>query len=166
MIKFLRIITITVLSIMTLCTACGIYSFSGSTLPPHLKTIGIPLLEDQTTEFGIDQALTDVLIDAFIDDNSLKIDEPRSADAILTGTITRVEDRTGQYSASEVASDFRVSITVKVKLEDMRKRQVMFEASISQYGTYDGSEVTREEGIDEALEKIATDILNRALSDW
>lgn len=149
-----------------LISGCGIYSFSGSTLPPHLQTIGIPLLEDQTTEFGIDQSLTDTLIDAFIEDNSLKIDEPRSADCVLTGTITRVEDRTGQYSSSEVASDFRVSVTVKVKLEDMRKRQTMFDDTISQYGTYDGNEVSREEGIEEALEKIATDILNRALSDW
>lgn len=147
-------------------TGCGIYSFSGSTLPPHIRTIGVPLFEDQTTEFGIDQELTDALIQAFRDDNTLKIADPRDADAVLSGTVTRVEDRAGQYSADELAADFRVSVTVKAKFEDMRKRNVMWETSLTQEGTYDGRDVPRSDGIAEALKKISTEILNRSLSDW
>ena len=43
---------------------CGIYSFSGSTLPSHLKTVGVPIFENRTAEFGIDQQITDIIIDA------------------------------------------------------------------------------------------------------
>lgn len=150
----------------TLLTGCGIYSFSGSTLPPHIRTVGVPLFEDQTTEFGIDQQLTDALIEAIRDDNTLKIADPRDADAVLSGTVTRVEDRAGQYTSDEVAADFRVTVTVKVKFEDMRKRSVMWESSLSQWGSYDGTDVPRTDGIAEALEKLSTDILNRSLSDW
>jgi len=149
-----------------LLVSCGIYSFSGSTLPPHIRTVGVPLFEDQTTEFGIDQKLTDALIKAVRDDNTLKIADPRDADAMLSGAITRVEDRAGQYSAEEIATDFRVHVTVSVRFEDMRKRTVMWEGSLSQWGIYDGAGVDRQEGIAEALDKIATDILNRSLSDW
>lgn len=128
--------------------------------------MGVPLFEDQTTEFGIDQKLTDALIKAVRDDNTLKIADPRDADAMLSGAITRVEDRAGQYSAEEIATDFRVHVTVSVRFEDMRKRTVMWEGSLSQWGIYDGAGVDRQEGIAEALDKIATDILNRSLSDW
>jgi hypothetical protein len=142
---------------------CGIYSFSGSTLPPHIKTVAVPLFEDKTTEFGIDQKFTDGLIDAIIQDNTLKIADPRSADALVRGEILRVEDRAGQYNAQETASDYRVSITAKVAFEDVKKRQILWEETWTQWGSYTDD---REAGIDEAIKKISTEILNRTVSGW
>ena len=55
---------------------------------------------------------------------------------------------------------------MKAKFEDMRKRNVMWDSSVSQEGTYDGRDVPRSEGIAEALKKISTEIMNRSLSDW
>lgn len=143
--------------------SCGVYSFSGSTLPPHIKTVGIPLFEDRTTEFGIDQLLTDALIKAVTDDNTLKMANPRESDAVISGSITSVKDQTGQYDASETASDYRVYISVKVRFEDIRKRKLLWEDAISQWGAYENN---RDDGIEEALEKISTEILNRSVSGW
>ena len=142
---------------------CGVYSFSGSTLPPHIRTVGIPLFEDRTTEFGMDQLLTDALTEEITEDNTLKIANPREADAIISGTIMSVKDRTGQYDANETASDYRVTISVKVRFEDVKKRKILWEHTISQWGAYEGD---RNEGIEEALEKISTEILNRSVSGW
>lgn len=152
------------MGIIGLCLfRCGAYSFSGSTLPPHIKTVGIPLFEDRTTEFGIDQLLTDALIEEITDDNTLKIANPREADALLSGTILSVKDRTGQYDANETASDYRVTISVKVRFEDVKGRKILWEDTISQWGAYASD---RSEGIEEALEKISTEILNRSVSGW
>lgn len=142
---------------------CGIYSFSGSSLPSHIRTVAIPLFEDKTAEFGIDQQLTDILIDAITQDNTLKIAGPRSADSILKGTILRVEDSAGQYDQDEIASDFRVTITCKVIFEDVKKRKTLWEETYSRWGSYNDD---RNEGIEEAMEKLSTDILNRTVSGW
>lgn len=144
-------------------TSCGIYSFSGSTLPSHIKTVAVPLFDDTTAEFGIDQQLTDAVIDAVTRDNTLKIAAQRSADAVLKGTVISVTDRAGQYNADETASDFRITLTIKVVFEDVSKRKVLWEENFSQWGSYESD---REEGIQEAIEKLTTDILNRTVSGW
>ena len=138
-----------------LFSGCGIYSFSGSSLPPHIKTVSIPLFEDQTSEFGLDQQITDELIMVVTQDNTLKIAGLRGADSFIKGEITQVLDRAGQYDEQENASDFRIYITVTVSFEDAKKRK--------HWGAYSGD---RQEGMLEAVGKITQDILNRTVSGW
>ena len=147
-------------------TGCGIYSFSGSTLPSHIKTVGVPLFVDQTSEFGIDRQITDGLITAITQDNTLKIAAPRQADALLQGTILRVTDTADNYNQAETASDFRITIEVKIVFEDVKKRQTLWEERWSQWGRYDNQETTREDGIAQAVEKLAAEVLNRTVSGW
>jgi len=154
------------LIVLMCCARCGIYTFSGSTLPVHLKTVGIPVFEDRTAEFGIDQQITDLIIDAIRADNTLKIADPADADAILHGVIMSIREPVGQYDANETASDFRVSLTIKASFEDMHRREVRWENTFSDYGTYDNVELMREDAIEEAVLKIAQDIINKTVSDW
>lgn len=148
-------------------SSCGFYSFSGS-LPPHLKTIAIPLFEDRTAEFGIKEELTDALIDEFTKDNTLKIADRSNADLFLQGTIVSVDDRAGAYDQRERVQDVRVYVTVKVKCEDMVKRAALWEERLTQWGTYDPSlgPDARSEGIAEAIEKLTLDILNKTVAGW
>jgi hypothetical protein len=151
---------------MAMLPGCGIYSFSGSTIPAHIKDVSVPLFEDQTAELGIDQILTDGLIDAITEDNTLKITGPRGGDAVLKGTILKVDERAGQFNENETAADFRITLTVKIIFEDVKKRNIMWEETYSQWGSYDNSETTREDGIQEAADKIITDVLNHMVSGW
>ena len=158
------IVTILLFSgIIVYFEGCGIYSFSGSAIPPHIKTVAVPLFEDRTTEFGIDQKLTDALIEAVTKDNTLKISDTRESDSVLKGTILRVQDQAGQYDANEEASDFRVNITVTVSFEDVKKRKILWEDTWTHWGRY---ETDRNVGINEAVGKIINDILNRTVSAW
>ena len=167
---FKSIIKLFLILIAVLFIHCGIYTFSGSTLPPHLKSVAVPLFENRTPEFGIDQELTDALIDAIIEDNTLKLVDYQDSDAVLRGQIIRVTDRAGQYSQStnqaEEAKDYRVTISVNITFEDRLKKKTLWEESISQWGIYDFSEISREEGIQEALEKISIEIVNMTVSGW
>lgn len=159
------------LSCAFLCLpSCGYYSFSGSTLP-HLKTVAVPLFEDDTAEFGVKEELTNSIIDAFTQDNTLKIADQRVADSIITGKIVGVRDGAGAYDRAESVQEIRINISVNVKFEDLKKRQVVWEDRITQVGTYspnggDDEQTTREEAISEAIEKITTEILNRSVSGW
>ena len=60
-----------------LFAGCFRYSFSGA-VPSHLKTIAVPLLDNQTAEFGIAERITDQLISEFQRDNTFKIADPAS----------------------------------------------------------------------------------------
>lgn len=155
--------TFAFLASMLFFLKCGIYSFSGSNLPPDIKTVAIPLFENKTPEFGMDQEITDLLISAITRDNTLKIAGLRQADARLLGSILRVEDRAGQYDQNEQASDFRITITVRIAFEDIKKRRNLWEETLSQWGSYSAD---RKDGIRQAVEKLSTDILNRTVSGW
>ncbi|MFQ5640446.1 MAG: LptE family protein [bacterium] len=147
--------------------SCGAYSFSSSGAP-HIKTIAIPLFQDQTSEFGVKEKLTDQIIDEFTRDASLRITDRRRADSSLEGTIVRVEDRAGAFTSQEKVEEIQIFITVRVTFEDLVKRKTIWEEEITQWGTFNPDEGTasREKAIDAAVEKIASEILNKSVSTW
>ncbi len=159
-----------VLLAIALVSGCGVYSFSSSG-GSGIKSIAIPIFQDQTSEFGIREKLTDIVIDEFTKDNTLKIDDRRNADSLLEGKIVRVDDQAGAFSRDETVQDIKITISVSVKYQDLKKRKVIWEEVLSQWGTFnpDGSDnenSTREAAIDEAVTKIAGEILNKSVSGW
>ncbi len=146
-----------------LALGCGPYSFSGSTAT-HLKTIAVPVFEDRTAEFGIKERLSGTLIDEFTRDNTLKIADRRVADSVLLGTLLRLEERAGVYDQNQNVQKIRVFLTVEMKYEDLKKKKTVWEAQITQFGDY--TPPNRQAAIDEAIHKIANDVLNKTVSGW
>ncbi|MFQ5824440.1 MAG: LptE family protein [bacterium] len=157
----------TLLLVFTYINACGPYSFSSSGAS-HIRTVSIPIFQDQTSEFGVKEKLTDAVINEFTRDNTLKITDRRNSDSIIEGTILRITDRAGAFTSDERVQDIKIYITVKVKYEDLKKRKLIWEEDITQWGTFNPDEgpQSREKGIDEAVEKIANEILNKSVSGW
>lgn len=150
-----------------LLSACGPYSFSSSG-GSNLKTVAIPIFQDQTSEFGIKEKLTDQVVEQFTRDNTLRITDRRNADSLLEGTIVSVDDRAGAFSSDESVQDIKIFITVQVKYQDLTKRKIIWEETITQWGTFNPDEgpQSRENGIAEASQKIANEILNKSVSGW
>jgi len=152
--------------------SCGYYSFSGSTLPAHIRTVAVPMFENKTSEFGVREDMTDALIIKFTQDNTLKVEDRRSADSIVLGSIVNIREQAGAYTAQEQVKEIRGYVSVQAKFEDIKKRNVIWEESITQWGTYNpnlpaGDEgSTRQDGITEAMEKIVDDIFNKTVSGW
>jgi len=162
--KIKQIASILVLPLTaSILLSCGIYSLSGSTLPAHIKTVAIPLFQTRTPEFGIDQEITDAVIEAVTRDNTLKISDQRNSDSLIRGTILQITDSAGAYDQNESASNFRVTIRIKIAFEDKKKQDIMWEETWSHWGEYTSD---RSEGIKEATDKIAEAIINRTLSGW
>lgn len=152
---------------MLFVLSCGYYSLKGS-LPPHLKTVAIPLMENRTPEFGITETLTDAVIDEFVRDGSLKIVDRSAADVLITGTISSVNDRAGAFDQQETVADIKVYVSVSIECMDQVKRQKMWSERITQFGTYDPAEGPdgRSSAYEEAFEKISQEILNKTVSNW
>ena len=170
--RFNKLDTISSLGLALLITShCGYYTFSGSSLPPNVRTIAIPMFENRTTEFGVREDITDALIYEFTQDNSLKVVDQRSADSIIEGTITTIREQAGAYNQQEQVKEIKIYITVQAKFEDLKNKKVMWEEQISQWGTYSpdspsGENSTRQDAISEAIGKIVTDIFNKTISGW
>lgn len=162
-----RLLTfLSVLILLLPLAGCGIYSFSGA-VPTHLQTVAIPIFENQTAEFGLDQEMTDEVVNTFTIDNTLKIVDLRNADSALYGTIARVDDQPSTYSADESVQEYRVTIVVRVRYEDLTNGKVVWEQTISNFDNYDpGDPADREAAVGEAMRKITEDILNKTVSGW
>ncbi|UCB53460.1 MAG: LptE family protein [Candidatus Zixiibacteriota bacterium] len=152
--------------LLLLLSGCGIYSFSGSGLS-GIKTIAIPLFENQTQEYGIREALTEKIAERFVQDNSLKVVNERSADSILRGVITRYTRESHTFDEQENPQEYIARIWVKVTFEEKEGKKVVWkEDSLLGWGIYSAQDETEEMGKERAIEKLAEDIVNKTVKGW
>ncbi len=148
------------------------YSFTGSSVPNHLKSIYIPFCVDRSGsgEPNMADDFTTSLIDQFIGDNSLSIaDNRQSADAILECTINSVPDAPTVIESGENVSKRRVTINARVIYKDFVMKKTVFDKSFSNYSDYLNSGDVRSNKLDaiqNAIELITEDILLAVVSDW
>ncbi len=157
-----------VLVLAVLFMGCS-YSFTGSSVPSHLKTIAIPLFDDQSGsgEPNLREKLTTALIDQFRQDNSLTIADRTNSDSVLEGVIVSMPDQPQTVVAGETVSTRRITITVKATYTDMKLRKKVFDKQFSEWGDYPSGDLTqRQNAIGSAIDKLAQDILLDTVSGW
>jgi hypothetical protein len=149
---------------------CGCsYSFRGQTAGA-IQSIAVPTLENESTEFGIAETLTDELIRSFQRDGTLRIQNEDQADAILTGRILRVEDE--PYSARPgdeiTVQEYRFSMTCEFDLINSATQEIMWTQTFPAWAVYpyDLSLANRNAAIEEATGKLMQDILNKIVGNW
>lgn len=101
-----------------LLTACG-YHFAGSgDFPGGVSRIYISMLENKSSESGVESRFTNDLIYEFTRNRESAIAQGRgAADAILTGTIVRLAVTNISRSGIDNAIERRVTGTVALRLE-------------------------------------------------
>jgi len=156
--------------IMLIAGGCP-YSFTGASVPAHLKTIGIPLVDDQSGfgEPGLRETFTTSLTNLFISDNSLEVADRGTADAILEGAITGVTDAPSVIEEGEQVRKRRVTVSVRFIMKDMKLRRTMWDKTFSNWGEYEsggGLLSQRQTGLQEAIRKLSEDVLLEAVSGW
>jgi hypothetical protein len=162
---FLFIITVVINFI-----GCCVYSFTGASVPQHLKTVAIPIAEDRSGsgEPGLKELLTDQLVQKFINDNTLQVTEKVNADAVLECVILPMSDAPAVVSAGENVQARRITLNIQVTYKDLVKRKTIFDKKFSNYGDYPagGTISERKNAIEVAMDKITEDILLDTVSGW
>ena len=154
------------LCLIVTINSCGYYSFSGSNLP-GIENIYVPIFGNSTTEFGLEQQLTDALVTAVNAERNLNIAERDNADAILEGRITAFSDGLLTYTGDEQVTEYNVKITVKVRFENVKDRKTILDDTFTATHNYDSDSPTeREKAIQTVLKKLSEDIINKAFSGW
>ena len=184
-----RVYYIVLLVSIFVITDCSYYSMAGS-IPPHIKSIAIPLVNNQTAEFGIAENITDNIIEVFNEENILRIVDSDNADSILRGTIISLDDAPYTFSSEEAVSEYRINISMEVTWKDVENDVDSVKKRYSGWGAYGLSGDINTDGIDNdgdgkiddedddefgeprpfatkiAITKIAEDIVNNILTSW
>ncbi|MFC1682927.1 LptE family protein [Candidatus Zixiibacteriota bacterium] len=149
---------------------CGVYSFSGSGLPSHIRTVAVPVFDNQTAEYGIKENLSDQVIDALVTDGKLKVVQERDADSVVEGTVVEYQNRAYTFDNSENVQEYIVRIWVRVAYQDVRNRKAIWEEErMEGWGTYDVSIDPPEDeelGRERAIAKLAEDIVDKVVAGW
>ena len=159
----MRSICVITISIATALLNAGCpYSFTGASVPKHLKTIAIPLVDDQSGfgEPGLREEFTTELTNLFLSDNSLEVADKTTADSILEGVITSVSDAPSVVAQGEAVTQRRITMAVKFTYQDKVLRKTVWEKTFSDWGDYDSG------GLSEAMKKLTEDILLETVSGW
>jgi len=147
------------------------YSFTGSSVPNHLKTITIPFCIDRSGsgEPNMADDFTNTLIDQFESDNSLSFTDKSKADASLDCTINSISDAPTVIEGGENVSVRRLTINARVIYRDFVMKKTVFDKRFSNYGDYENSgdiPTNRSNAIQTAIDRITEDILLGVVSDW
>ncbi len=148
------------------CSGCP-YSFTGASVPSHLKTIAIPFADDRSGsgEPTLRNLLTEKLTSKFIEDNSFQLTDKSNADAVLECIVTGINDAPAIVTSGENVQTRRITITVQVVYRDLVQRKTIFEKTFSNYGDY-SLQGERGKGIETAIDRISDDILLDTVSGW
>ena len=161
--------TAAALSLAWLAAGCA-YSFTGASVPPHLKTEAIPLVDDQSGfgEPGLREKFTTQIIQLFTADNSLEVSDRNVSDSILEGAIVSISDAPATVSQGEQVTRRRVTVSARFAFQDKKLRKKVWDKTFSNWGDYDsgGGLSQRQAGLQEAMRKIAEDVLLETVSGW
>jgi len=151
-------------------TGC-LYGFAGGGLPPSIKTVALLPFENQTAEPTLTQEVGDNVRDALEGRLGLRQASASQADALVRGTILRYEpDLPVQYTGDQDNNTVDVTrrmvqITVSVEILDQKQGKPIWQRSgLVVEGDYDTGQ--EQQGRDRALEKLVTNIVEGAQSQW
>ena len=116
------------LLIVFLVSGCGYHlAGTGSSLPEHIKTVGVPIFQNNTQGYQVEQKITAAIDSLLIQRGKYKvIPAEEGADAVLKGTITSVSLVPITFNADGQANKYNVIITAKVSFTDAIDKKILF----------------------------------------
>jgi len=151
-------------------TGCGVYSFTGASISPEVKTISIQYFPNKAPliQPTLSQNLTDAMKDKFIGEANLDL-VPENGDLELEGEIIGYSTMPTAIQGNEQAALNRLTITVKVEFINHFDEKQNFENTFSRFLDYESSinladvEQVLNDGI---VEQIVQDVCNKAVVNW
>ncbi|MFH1146390.1 MAG: LptE family protein [Pseudomonadota bacterium] len=150
-----------ILLVVLVLTGCG-YHFAGQGSPfaSELKTIAIPIFENQTAETGFESLITTQLVSQFSSRGRLRVASMEKADLILEGRIAAINARDVAFTGSYLGIERRVAVTLAARVVARDGRRLWEGQNIVKEEGYriDTNPITTEANKRAALEKMARDI--------
>lgn len=152
--------------------SCITYSFTGVSIPSDVRNIYIPFFSDDASSglSFLSDDLNEALISRFVNQSRLQLSSDRdAADAMLEGQIVGYSNQPFSITGEERVGLNQVEIRVRARFQYQREDQPEWERNFSGTGEFDPNEDPIEgerEAAGEAMEQIARNMFNDALSAW
>jgi len=151
-------------------TSCGIYSFTGASIPTEAKTISVDYFTNNAAKVqpSLSQVFTERLKDMFLEQTNLSLSE-NEGDLSFSGYISKYQIKPMAIKANETAGQNRLTIAVKVTYNNSLDSENNFENTFSRYRDYDSAQnISDIEStlIEEITNELAEDVFNKAFVNW
>ena len=154
-----------------LVQSCGIYSFTGTSIQPEVKSITINYFEYTAPKVNpsLSNTMTEGLQDKFT--RLTKLEQvDMDGDLEIVGAITGYDVKATAISAKEQATQNRLTVSVKVTFLNRKFPEDDFEdKGFSAYADFDASQsldAVEASLCEEIVEKICDDIFNATVAKW
>lgn len=147
------------------------YTFTGASIPPAMKTVSIPLFENQALLVVPNLALklTEAFKDRVRNQSSLNITRSE-ADGNFEGKITEYSTKPVSVQDNTKAGQERLNITVSIKYTSTLEPKSSFETSFTRFADYSlnaGTFQSQQQALNDIIIKQLTeDIFNKAFANW
>ena len=165
---------IAALVVLVALAGCG-YHFEGMSLTPPagVRTIAITVLENRTSESGIEMVFTSDLAYEFTRSKVLRVTGKDTADAVLSGRVASLRVNTISHTASYGSDERRVTITLDLALERADGNVIWSDKALSDKEAFKvdpldklATEKNRRAAIEPMSERLAEKIHNRILQGF
>jgi hypothetical protein len=166
----MRVASIFVSLVLFTITGCKIYSFTGASIAPDIKTVTIDLFQNRASiiQPSLSQVFTEKLKDKFTAQTNLSL-TTSGGDLHFEGFITDYTSLPVAIQGNEQAALNRLSITVMVKFVNTRNNNQNFESSFTRFSEYDSNRnlaTVESELIQDICNQLVDDIFNKAVINW
>ena len=153
-----------------LFSGCGIYTFSGASIPAEAKTVSVQYFPNnaQLVNPLLSNALTNALNDMFVNQTTLQ-SVPQNGDLALEGEITGYSTAPIAITGNQTAAMNRLTVTVNVRFTNKYDESKDFEQRFSQYQDYPSSQdlnAVQDVLVEQIIEDLCQDIFNKAVVNW
>ena len=168
---FRHILSVCAIALTALITGgCGIYSFSGTSIQPDVKTITINFFEYTAEKVNpsLSNQLTEELRTQFRKMTRLE-QVDLDGDLEIEGTITGYDVQATAVTADEVAARNRLNVTVKITFTNRLYPEDNLEQNFSAYEEYDSMQsldAVQDALCNDIVKKLVEDIFNATVAQW
>jgi len=164
-----QLVAVAVACCALFAASCGVYTFSGSTLPANLKTVDVPLFANRTVQPGIAESVTQELTTNVLSSNLLRI-VPSGGDATIAGTVLSYSNQPYSYGAAEArqvdVQSYEVTVTAEVRFTDNKAGKDLYKGTVTGSGIYDFVNQTESDGVKLAIKKIIDQVMQNSVQGW
>jgi len=151
-------------------SACGIYSFTGTSIQPDIQTVTIDYFEYTALKVNptLSNDLTEAIKDKFRKMTRLE-QVDLDGDLELEGTVTGYDYKPTAVTTGEFAEKMRLTVSVKLVFTNRKYPEDSFEKSFSaseDYNATDALETVQDELCSKIVEKLVDDIMNATVANW
>lgn len=156
---------------LPLLQSCGIYSFTGTSIQPDVKTVTVNYFEYLAPKVNpsLSNQITEAMQEKFIKLTKLELVDI-DGDLEIIGAVTGYDVKATAITANESAAQNRLTVNVKISFVNRKYPEDDFnDKSFSAYADFDATQsldAVESTLCEEIVEQLCEDIFNSTVANW